>query len=168
MRNVSQLTVGLLKRVIRINHSILPIIFVTIGGVIYHLAQKSIARSVSPLAVVIYAYATGIVLCLVIGIFETARQNGHLRQLKHQLWLSPSQVDWAVLAVGFGAVMIEIGFLLTYRFGWSLSSASVVSNIATALVLLPVGLFVFQESLNWRKLVGIAFCLTGIFLLARR
>ncbi|NDD64788.1 MAG: hypothetical protein EBZ36_12580 [Acidobacteria bacterium] len=83
-------------------------------------------------------------------------------------WLSPGQIDRAVVGVGVGAVMIEVGFLLTYRSGWNLSSTSVVSNIATALVLLPVGLIFFREPLTLRKLIGIAFCLTGIILLARR
>lgn len=150
---------GRARKEFSIKGSLLPIIFVTIGGVIYHVAQKSVERTASPLAVVIYAYATGILLCLVAGMFDSAWETG---------WLSPGQIDGAVLGVGFGAVLIEVGFLLTYRSGWNLSSTSVVSNIATALVLLPVGLIFFREPLSLRKLVGIAFCLTGIVLLARR
>lgn len=106
----------------------------TIGGVIYHVAQKSVERTASPLGVVVYAYAVGIALCLLAGMFESAGAIG---------WLSPGQIDRAVVGVGVGAVMIEVGFLLTYRSGWNLSSTSVVSNIATALVLLPVGLIFF-------------------------
>lgn len=142
-----------------IKGSFIPIVLVTIGGVIYHVAQKSVERTASPLAVVIYAYVTGIILCLLVGMFDSTGRFG---------WLSPGQVDLAVVGVGFGAVLIEVGFLLTYRSGWNLSSTSVVSNIATALVLLPVGLIFFREPLTPRKLIGIAFCLTGIVLLARR
>ncbi|MFM8392384.1 MAG: EamA family transporter [Acidobacteriota bacterium] len=136
-----------------------PIILVIAGGVIYHISQKSIARTASPLAVVIFAYSLGIILCLVAGWLDPTVRPG---------WISPRQIDWAVVGIGVGAVLIEVGFMLTYRFGWDLSTASVISNIATALVLLPVGLIFFHERMTVRTVVGIVCCLAGIVLLSRR
>lgn len=139
--------------------SILPLLLVIAGGVLYHVSQKSIERTASPLGVVIYAYAVGIVLCLVAGVFDPVERAG---------WLSPRQIDWAVVGVGVGAVLIEVGFMLTYRVGWDLGVASVLSSVLIALLLLPVGVIFFREHLTLRMVIGIGFCLLGLVLLARK
>ena len=139
--------------------SSLPIILVIAGGVLYYISQKSIARTASPLAVVIFAYSLGIILCLIAGWLDPALRPG---------WLSPRQIDWAVVGIGAGAVLIEVGFMLTYRYGWDLSVASVITNIATALVLLPVGSIFFHERMTLRTMMGVICCLAGIMLLSRR
>lgn len=139
--------------------SVLPILLVIVGGIIYHISQKSVARTSSPVAVIILAYSFGIILCLVVAWLDPSIQPG---------WFSPRQIDWAVAGIGLGAVLIEVGFLLSYRNGWDLSNASVISNIATALLLLPVGMLFFNERVTLRTLVGIICCLSGMFLLSRR
>lgn len=139
--------------------SSLPLILVIAGGVLYHISQKSIARTASPLAVVIFAYSLGIILCLIAGWLDPGLRPG---------WLSPRQIDWAVVGIGAGAVLIEVGFMLTYRYGWDLSVASVITNIATALVLLPVGSIFFHERMTLRTMMGVICCLAGIMLLSRR
>jgi drug/metabolite transporter (DMT)-like permease len=136
-----------------------PIVLVVAGGVLYHAAQKSVQRTASPLAVVIQAYGLGIVLCLMAGMIEA---GGRWE------WLSPRRIDWAVIGIGVGAVLIEIGFMLTYRAGWDLGVASVFGNIAIAVVLLPVGLLFFREPLTVRTVAGLLCCLAGMVLLSRR
>jgi multidrug transporter EmrE-like cation transporter len=61
--------------------------------------------------------------------------------------------------------MIEIGFVLAYRAGWQISLASVSVNVAIAVILIPLGLVFFRESLTRANLVGLALCLTGLVLL---
>ncbi len=139
--------------------SIFPVLLVVVGGVLYHIAQKSIPRSFSPLAVVIVAYAAGIVLCAIGLCFDPAERSW---------WASLKQVNWAVISIGIGAVLIELGFMLTYRAGWDLSVASVFSNIAIALALLPFGFFFFREHLTARTVAGIGCCLVGMILLAKK
>lgn len=137
----------------------IPILLVVAGGVLYHAAQKSVARTASPLAVVVYAYAIGIVLCLIAGGLDPVGRDG---------WLSPRQIDWAVVGIGVGAVLIEVGFMLTYRSGWDLGVASVFGNIAIALVLIPVGILFFRETVTLRMVAGLLCCLVGMVLLSRR
>jgi drug/metabolite transporter (DMT)-like permease len=139
--------------------SILPLLLVIAGGVLYHISQKSIQRTASPLGVVIYAYAAGIVLCLVAGLLDPGERAG---------WLAPRQIDWAVIGIGVGAVLVEVGFLLTYRSGWDLGITSVLCSVAIALLLLPVGIIFFREHLTARMVLGIGFCLLGLVLLSRK
>ena len=76
--------------------------------------------------------------------------------------------NWAVIGVGVGALAIEIGFLLAYRFGWNINSASVVMSISVALLLIPIGLLGFKEHLSMRGAAGIGCCLLGLYLLSKK
>lgn len=130
-----------------------------LGGVLYHVAQKAVPKAVSPFAAIIIAYFIGIVLCAVAMLLDPAEQSFRA---------SLKAVNWAMLLLGFAAAIIEIGVLLVYRTGWEISTASVVINISVALVLLPTGVFIFQEQVSLRGLLGIACCLLGLYLLSKR
>ncbi|HEV8661075.1 MAG TPA: hypothetical protein VGS96_20930 [Thermoanaerobaculia bacterium] len=43
------------------------------------------------------------------------------------------------VAIGLAIVAIDLGFLLAYRAGWRISTASVAANTTAALILLPTG-----------------------------
>jgi drug/metabolite transporter (DMT)-like permease len=129
------------------------------GGVLYHTSQKAIPNTVHPFAVVIIAYAVGIALCSVGMAFDPAGRS---------FFSSLKESNWAVVGVGIGAVVIEVGFLLAYRAGWNINSASVVCNIAVALLLIPIGLLVFKENLSTRGAAGIGCCLLGLYLLSKK
>ena len=136
-----------------------PILLAISGGVLYHVSQKNIPQTVHPLAAVIIAYATGIALCAVGMLLDPAGRS-FLSSLK--------DTNWAVIGVGAGALAIEVGFLLAYRAGWNINSASVVMSISVALLLVPIGLLAFKEHLSARGAAGIGCCLLGLYLLSKK
>ncbi|HMV51709.1 MAG TPA: hypothetical protein PLD20_00645 [Blastocatellia bacterium] len=135
-----------------------PILLTISGGVLYHVSQKAVPQTVHPFVAVILAYAVGIALCVIGLAFDPAGRS-FVASLKAS--------NWAVAGVGAGAVVIEVGFLLAYRAGWNINSASVACNIAVALLLIPIGLLVFKEHLSWRAAAGIGCCLLGLYLLSK-
>ena len=72
-----------------------------------------------------------------------------------------------VAAVGLGALMIELGFLLTYRAAWPVSIASVMMNGIVAVLLLPIGAALFGETITAVRAAGVVLCLLGLSLLQR-
>jgi len=137
----------------------LPIAMIIFGGALYHVAQKSVPRAVNPFAAIIIAYAIGISLGVVGLAFE--RGGGSLLD-------SVKDSNWAVVAIGASALIIEVGFLLAYRAGWNLSTASVITTVSVAVILIPVGMFVFKEHLSLRSAAGIACCLLGLYLITKK
>jgi uncharacterized membrane protein YdcZ (DUF606 family) len=137
----------------------LPIAMTVFGGVLYHVSQKSLPKTAHPLHILIIAYLAGIVL-LAIASFFYATEKSFLS--------SVNEANWAVVAVGLGAACIEIGFLLAYRFGWDISIANVVSNIGMAVLLIPIGIFLFKEKISLTQTLGIALCIMGLILLTRK
>lgn len=137
----------------------LPILLAISGGVLYHVSQKSVPETVHPFAAVIIAYATGIVLCAVGMLLDPAGRS---------FQSSLKNANWAVIGVGVGAMAIEVGFLLAYRAGWNINSASVVMSISVALLLIPIGLLAFKEHLSARNAAGVCCCLLGLYLLSKK
>src|SRR5262249_4042780 len=101
------------------------------GGVLYHVAQKSVPKQVSPFAAIMMAYAVGILCCL-IAILCIPRERPLLES-----WQG---ANWSIWMIGISATVIEVSILLAYRAGWNISITSVVVNISVALLLLPIGL----------------------------
>ncbi len=137
----------------------LPILMAIGGGVLYHVSQKSVPKEVSPFAAIIIAYAVGIVLCAVALTLDSGGRS---------FAASVKATNWAVISLGVGAAVIEVSFLLAYRAGWNINSASVVMSISVALLLVPIGLLAFKEHLSSRGIAGIGCCLVGLYLLSKR
>ena len=73
----------------------------------------------------------------------------------------------AIAAVGLGALLIELGFLLAYRGAWPVSTASVIANALVAMILVPLGAAVFREPITVDRAIGVLLCLLGVTLLQR-
>ena len=70
-----------------------------------------------------------------------------------------------VAGVGIGALLIELGFLLTYRAAWPVSTTSVMTNGAVAVLLLPIGALFFSEAITLIRVGGVVLCLIGFWML---
>ena len=132
---------------------------ITVGGMLlYHLSQKSIPKEMNPYHATAIAYLIGIVVCVVLGFTYSANKS-FVSSLK--------TINWAVLAMGVGAAAIEVGFMVAYRMGWKMSLTAMATNVAVTVILIPIGLLAFRENLSLRNLLGVAFCVLGLFLVVR-
>ncbi|MEW6731130.1 MAG: hypothetical protein AB1489_07325 [Acidobacteriota bacterium] len=134
-------------------------LLLTIGGnLLYHIGQKFVPKTANPLLVLIVVYTISLTGCAVIYCFSPDKS----------LVNSLKENNWSVLAIGFGAAIVELGYLLAYRMGWNISLASVTSSIAVTLLLIPIGFFLFRESLSVSKILGILFCVLGLMLVTQK
>ena len=133
-----------------------PPLLVIGGSLLYHVAAKSVPKTVAPLAALVGVYFTALVASLV--AYAIARRADAARVA---IW-HPT-----VAAVGLGVLMIELGFLLTYRAAWPVSMASVMMNGIVAVLLLPVGAALFGETITAVRVAGVVLCLLGLTLLQR-
>lgn len=56
-------------------------------------------------------------------------------------------------------------YLCAFRAGWEMSTAHLVMSALLEFALIAMGVLLFQEALTWNKLVGVAVCLAGLFLI---
>ena len=69
------------------------------------------------------------------------------------------------MALAFTLVGLEVGFLLAYRAGWTISLAGLFSNATVSVLLLPVGLMLFKDRLSGVNALGVLVAIVGLVLM---
>jgi multidrug transporter EmrE-like cation transporter len=132
------------------------ILLAVLGGVVYHASAKSIPKDLSPTLVLVAAYASALIVSALAYFAMPGLSSGNG---------SGRLVHPAVIGLGLGAAMIELGYVLTYRAAWSVSVASVIVNGMVAALLVPLGVMLFGEHLTTARVAGLLLCLAGVWLL---
>ena len=78
------------------------------------------------------------------------------------------QLSWAQLTLAVSVIMIELGFLLMYRYGWNLGTGNLVTGVFINLILIGLGMTLSGEKVNLVNAIGIAFCILGVALISFR
>ncbi len=130
-----------------------------VSSVLYHLFQKLTSVNANPAVALTVTYATSLVLCLGLIPFYP---------IKDGLGNAFKQLNWASVALAFALVGLEVGFLLVYRSGWSLGIAGTVTNVASALILIPIGLLLFKDKVSAINLVGVGVCIIGLVMVNQK
>jgi len=135
------------------------IFIIVFSNVLYHISQKSTPKGINPFFTLLITYITAtLITALALILYHPDKSETiSLRDLK-----------WTSFALGFAVVGLEVGYLLAYRSGWNISIGSLVSNTTVALLLIPVGVLMYGESIAPIKLIGIIFCMIGLLLIYLR
>lgn len=134
----------------------LPIFIVVLSNTIYHICAKSTSPGVNTFASLSVTYAVGAAASLVV-YFITQKNADLLTEYR--------QLNWSSFALGLAIVGLEAGFILMYKAGWNVSTGQLVQSAFLAVVLLFVGFFLYKEPITARKLIGVAVCLAGLYLI---
>ena len=126
------------------------------SSALYHFVAKSTPSNVNFTVSLLVTYAVAFVVTLFGFLFFPAK-NGVLAEIK--------LLNWATTGLAIAVVGIEFGFLLTYRAGWNLGIAAVLTNVIASLILVPVAIFIFKDKISWVNILGILVCLAGLVML---
>ncbi len=130
-----------------------------LGGAGYQVLIKRVPVTLNPLVNVVAVYIAVIVLCLVLlPLFPL--EGGVVKHLK--------QLSWLHLALAVSVTMIELGFLLMYRYGWNLSTGNLITSVFINVVLVVIGISLLSEKLSLINLAGIALSIVGVALISYR
>lgn len=130
-----------------------------LGGVGYQFFVKRVPVTLNPLVNVIAVYIAVIVLCVVLlPLFPL--EGGLAKHFK--------QLSWLQLALAVSVTMIELGFLLMYRYGWNLSTGNLITSVFINVALVVIGISLLSEKLSAINLVGIALSIAGVALISYR
>ncbi|HBQ86403.1 MAG TPA: hypothetical protein DD811_07980 [Syntrophomonas sp.] len=134
----------------------LPIVLVIVSNVFYHIFQKMIPNNVNPMLSLIITYITAALLSLIIlpWCMKDTSLAAEVRK-----------INWASFALGASLIGLELGFLLAYRVGWNISIGSLIANTAVSLLLIPIGILLFKETLSITNIIGVLLCVSGLFLI---
>ena len=133
---------------------------VAITGVVgYQYFVKRVPVSLNPIVSVIAMYVVVLVLGAILLLLFPAEGGfrNHLRQ-----------VNWIQIALAVCVIMGQLGFLLMYRYGWSLSTGNIVTGVFVNIFLVGLGVALFGEKMSLVNAIGIAICILGVALVGYR
>ena len=115
----------------------LPLISVIVANVFYHNIAKCQPTNANPffsltISYIVSACATFLLFCINNGNFKADIVN----------------LNWTSFFLGLAIVGIELGYILLYRNGWTISTAALVANITVAILLLIIGFLIYKEN-SW-------------------
>ncbi|MBQ0037650.1 MAG: EamA family transporter [Clostridiales bacterium] len=131
-----------------------PIALVVICNTVYQICTKSVPGNMNPLASLTITYLVAAATSTVL-YFLLNRGGNLLEEL--------TRTNWAPAVLGVVIVGLETGFIYAYKAGWPVSTASTVQSCFLAVVLLLMGFFLYHESLNASKIIGMVICLVGLY-----
>lgn len=135
-----------------------PIALVVLSNVVYQVCAKGVPKDMDTMASMTITYAVG-AICSAVMFFMMNRNSSLLQEY--------SKMNWAPILLGISVVGLEVGFIYAYKNGWSVSTASIVQSAFLAVALLFVGALLYREAISLSRIVGVGFCLIGLFFLNR-
>lgn len=101
-----------------------PIALITLANCFYNICTKSTPEQANPFLSLCVTYLTAAAVCISVFIFSQSREA---------VSLELSKLNWTAPTLGLAVVALEVGYILTYRAGWKINTASLVTNIALAI-----------------------------------
>lgn len=130
---------------------------VIVATALYNICQKSIDESINPFISMTVTYTVALVFSIIsLCVFP-----------HDSIGFSLKEVNWASYLLGFAILILEMGFLLVYRSGWEINTATLFANILTTLVLIVVGSYFYKEQLSVVNVSGIFLSVVGLILMRR-
>lgn len=135
-----------------------PIALVVFSNIVYQICAKGVPKNMDAMASMTITYLVGAVCSAI--MFFIMHKNGNLLQ-------EYEKMNWAPIFLGISVVGLEVGFIYAYKNGWAVSTASIVQSAFLAVALLFVGALLYHEVISISKIIGVGFCLVGLFFLNR-
>lgn len=133
-----------------------PITVAVLANVFYHVASKSISPEQNAFMGLVVNYATAL-LASAILFFITPHER---------FLVEAAKTNWACILMGISITGVEAAFIMIYRSGGELSTASLIVNILIAIAMLAVGGIFYHEQISLQKIFGVVLCIAGVVILS--
>ena len=121
----------------------------------YSAIQKSVPQRIDPFVALSVTYFTAALLCTILAAVFTGKE-----EISHSI----REISWYNVALGIVLVGIEVGNMLAYRNGGQVSSLFLVNTVGIMLLLVPISIVLFKETITGRGIIGRLICLLGLLL----
>ncbi len=136
-----------------------PIALIVLSNIFYNICAKSFPSGINPFAALTFTYLVAAFASFVIYFLTKDEKSG--------LLLEYAKTNWVPFAFGLCLLGLEAGFIYTYKAGWPISSAYIVTSAFLAILLIAVGYLLYKEPVSWNKIVGVVVCLLGLWIINR-
>ena len=133
-----------------------PILIIVLSNVLYNVCTKSTPSEVNAFAALSITYLIAAAVSFTTFFITSKDKN---------IFAEFGKTNWTTFVLGIVIVGLELGYILAYRNGWAMNTASVTANITLAVVLIFVSLIFYKESITLKQIAGIVLCGGGLVLI---
>ena len=133
-----------------------PILIIVVANVLYNVCTKSMPNEVNAFAALSITYLVAAAVSF-ITFLVTSRGKNIITEF--------SKTNWTSFVLGFVIIGLELGYIIAFRNGWAMNTASVTANITLAVALIFVSLIFYKESITAKQIAGIVLCGGGLVLI---
>lgn len=134
----------------------IALLIALVGNLFYHLVMRTAPKDLGPFTFLGVAYLlAGIASLGIAGKYESLTVGSLARTLHPNTF-----------AIAFAVLLIEAGYLIAYRHGAAIGTASLMVNATVAAALALIGWFIFRERVSAQAMIGIAVTFAGVLTLA--
>lgn len=133
-----------------------PISIIVISNVVYNICAKSTPDNVNAFASLTVTYLVAAGVSFATFLISSKGKN---------IFTELGKTNWTTFVLGIVIIGLELGYILAYRNGWPMSTASVTANIALAIALIVVSLVFYKETITVKQIAGIVLCGGGLVLI---
>ena len=133
-----------------------PILIIVLSNVLYNVCTKSTPSEVNAFATLSVTYLIAAVVSFS-TFFITSKDKNIIAEF--------SKTNWTAFVLGVVIIGLELGYILAYRNGWAMNTASVTANITLAVALIFVSMIFYKESITIKQVAGIVLCGGGLVLI---
>lgn len=138
---------------------VFSIIIIVGSNVLYNICSKSTPDKANPFAALFITYlVSAIITAIAFRFYKT--DKGFFDSLK--------DLNWSSIVLSFAIIGLEFGYIMAYRSGWNISIGSLVANILLAIILIPIGIFLYKEDFSVYKIAGILLCVIGLIFINKK
>lgn len=134
----------------------LPIAVAVAANVLYHITSKSIAPEQNAFMGLVVNYATALLASAILFCVTP----------HEKFFVEAARSNWACVLMGLAITGVEVSFVMIYRAGGEMSTASLIVNVLLALAMLAVGGGFYSEQITATKIFGAALCMAGVIVLS--
>ncbi len=133
-----------------------PILIIVLSNVLYNVCTKSTPSEINAFATLSVTYLVAASVSFA-TFFITSKNKNILTEF--------SKTNWTTFVLGFVIIGLELGYILAFRNGWKMNTASVTANITLAVALIFVSMIFYKESITLKQIAGIVLCGGGLVLI---
>lgn len=133
-----------------------PISIIVISNIIYNICAKSTPNGVNAFASLTITYLIAAIVSFATFLISSKGKN---------IFTEFGKTNWTTFVLGIVIVGLELGYILAYRNGWSMNTASVTANIVLAVALVIVSFLFYKEAITLKQIAGIVLCGGGLVLI---
>ena len=137
---------------------LISLCMILFSGVVYQICSRGIPRGMNQYASLILIYSSALVVSII--LFYTLGKGGDSSGFMGQI----KQTNLSPFVLGIVITLYELGFILAYRYGFKSSELSVINAVLLMVLMVVVGMTLYQETINWKTVFGMALAITGIII----